>query len=133
MLCSLSNCFEELRSCDKRPVIQQNQVHSEQLSSQNTSAESLSVGIDKLPSEVLRKVFMHLGTHDVACLACTSQSLRDAASEAVPGLKLDLYPHQVTELDFFGLAWRECAIGHMHALYDIAGLVSAVCSITLRA
>lgn len=52
----------------------------------------------KVPIPLMRAVVSKLGSRDLANLAMSCRFFRALASNAVPGLLLSLYPHQVPPL-----------------------------------
>ena len=78
---------------------QQNQLQIEEQQQQqqgpDVPSSSSLVTLPELPDEVLSCILCCLSPCALARVACCCRDLRSVSWEAVPGLRLDLYPHQV--------------------------------------
>lgn len=62
----------------------------------NPAAAPEGAGLMDVPEEVMRTLLAkYLSPRDLAAVCCTCKNLRTLGSDAVPGLNLQLYPHQV--------------------------------------
>ena len=98
---SVLSCFPELPSVSTAPPsaaigIQQQQQHT--LQSCAAASSSRRSSLADIPPEVLSVLLSWLGAADLARLACVCRGLRSSSWEAVPGMCLTLYPHQVGAL-----------------------------------
>ena len=59
------------------------------------SAAASARELSALPVDVLRHLMRRMSPPDVRALAGTCRLLRNVARDAMPGLLLDLFPHQV--------------------------------------
>ena len=54
-----------------------------------------SANLADVPLPLIHQVMASLAWRDVATLACTCRFFKALSDEAIPDLKLSLYPHQV--------------------------------------
>ncbi len=57
---------------------------------------SYSAQLTSLPLEALEKVLVHLDRASLASLASTCRFFHSLTATITPGLRLNLYPHQVS-------------------------------------
>jgi len=68
--------------------------------SSSSSQGGPSTSLADIPAEVMQRLLCLLTARDLAALALTCKGLRGATWEAVPALKLTLYPHQRNALSW---------------------------------
>lgn len=84
---NLLSCFKALASCIARAPAVPMYVAA--------GAPEQSAYFADMPHEVVIRILKQLGSWDLARVSCTCKYLHSVGWDAVPGLKLNLYPHQV--------------------------------------
>jgi hypothetical protein len=116
---SLLSCFRELPSVNTAPpptdisIVQQQQqqqqglqlaahqmpprptAHAAGFGATASSGARPGSSLADVPAVVMSVILRQLHAADLARLSCVCRGLRAASWEAVPGLRLTLYPHQV--------------------------------------
>ena len=104
---SLTSCFAELPALQGAPAgtgaaltaaDAGNVIDEAAAAAASDLVPGLAAGagaLSALPQDVLRHVMRRMPPPDVRALAGTCRLLRDVARDVLPGLLLDLFPHQV--------------------------------------
>eukprot|EP00955_Chlamydomonas_euryale_P050721 354633-Chlamydomonas_euryale.AAC.23 len=129
---SLMSCFSELPTCNADPPLPPMGRYTVDAGHCAAGCEPsgsdgggsgcvASVGaasLHELDAPMLSAVLSSLGARDLAMCACTCRCLRTVAETAVPGMRLELYPHQRTALRWMAARERR-APPAAHPLFKV--------------